>query len=99
MSVYDIAGVATSVTRVPVVGEAGGVEPRARGIITPVNDAAVGLVHEKAIEVLFGVARTLVTGPGMALVFVNQPEMSAIRWTVPAEPLYRATLPLAPPGQ
>ena len=84
MSVNDIAGVATSVTRVPVVGEAGGVEPRARRIITPVKDAAVGLVHDKAIEVLLGVARTLVTSPGTASVFLNHPETSATRWTVTA---------------
>ena len=58
--------------------------------------AWVGLVHDKPIEVLLGIARALVTSPGSASVFVNQPETSATSWMVPADPLCRATFPLAP---
>ena len=62
----DIPGVATSVTRVPAVGEEGGTVPGPPRIITTVKDAKVGLAHDKTIEVLVGVARTLVANPGTA---------------------------------
>jgi hypothetical protein len=65
--VNDIPGVATSVTRVPAVGEEGGTVPGPPRIITSVKDAEDGLVHDKAIEVLLSVARALVANPGTRL--------------------------------
>src|ERR1035437_4311459 len=47
--------------RSPAVADTGGVAPRARRIVTPPTREA-GLVHDKAIELLAGVATTLVTG-------------------------------------
>src|SRR5664280_133657 len=73
----------------------GAMVPMARRIITPVREAPVGLVHDRAIEVPVGVAVTAVTG---SRVSVNQPETSAISSIVPGDPLYRATLPPAPTG-
>ena len=68
VSVNEVAGFAASVTRIPADADSGAVAPTARRIITPVKDAAVGLVHYKAIEVVAGVAVTPVTAPGMAKV-------------------------------
>jgi hypothetical protein len=52
------------VTKVPKVDEEGATGPTARRIITSVW--AVGLVHDKVIDELTGVAMTAVTGPGGA---------------------------------
>ena len=54
-----------SVTKVPEVFEEGATGPGARRIMTSVW--AVGLVHDKVIDVLTGVAMTAVTGPGGAV--------------------------------
>lgn len=64
VSVYEVASSLASVTNVPAIGERGAIGPRARRIITSVS--LVGLVHDKVIEVLTGVALTAVTGPGAA---------------------------------
>ena len=84
----------------PVEGLAGAAAPGARRIITPVNDASLGLVQVRAIEVLAGVAATPVTGPGRVDTGAADihPETSATIRTVPDEPLYSATLPLLPTG-
>jgi hypothetical protein len=59
-------------TRVPLVGDAGGVGPTARLTITPANVAPLGLVHESEIEdPVFPLTRRLVTGPGGAVSIVN----------------------------
>jgi hypothetical protein len=47
---------------------AGGVEPSARRIITPVSEADVGLVHDKVIELVAETVATAVTDPGMGKV-------------------------------
>jgi hypothetical protein len=64
VSTKELAGFAASVTRLPAVADPGGVAPSARRIITPDGEGSLGLSHDKAIEVLDGIAVTLVTGPG-----------------------------------
>jgi len=85
-------------TSSPAAGEAGGVAPCDRRIITPVTESEGGLAHDKAIELAVGTALVPVTGPGTALAFAYQPATSATSWTVPPEPLYRETFPPAPTG-
>jgi hypothetical protein len=44
VSVNEVTVLAVSTIWVPAVADAGGVAPKARRIITPVRDAAVGLL-------------------------------------------------------
>ena len=46
----DVAALAVSVTRVPAVGDAGGVAPVARRIVTPVKSASVGLTQLRVTD-------------------------------------------------
>ena len=51
-------------TRVPAVGDAGGVGPVVRRIITPVKSASVGLTQDRVTEDAVTLEDRPVTGPG-----------------------------------
>ena len=64
VSVKDVVVLVVSVIRVPVVGDAGGVVPGARRIMTPVKSVSVGLVQDRVAEVGVTLEDRAVTGPG-----------------------------------
>src|SRR5450631_3074315 len=83
-------------------GPLGGRTRRSRTQHTPDHHPGEGrrvrVGPRQGVQGAVGCRRHLGDRSGTALVFVNQPETSAIRWTVPGEALYRATLPPAPTG-
>ena len=67
----DVAAAAVLVTSTPCDGEAGGVWPTARRIITPAKSASVGFVHDRArSEPTPWTTFTLVTDPGAVVSWV-----------------------------
>ena len=64
VSVNEVAALTVSVTNVPAVGDAGGVAPVARRIITPVKSAAVGFTHDNVTDDAVTLEDTPDTGPG-----------------------------------
>ena len=66
-------GAATLATKVPAVGDAGGVAPAARRIITPAKFDPVGFTHDSETAVFVTlVAFSEVTGPGAVTAFLPE---------------------------
>ena len=60
----EVVDAGVSVTRVPAVGEAGGVVPGTRRIVTPVKSVSVGFVQDRVTDEPSTPEITSVTGAG-----------------------------------